>query len=136
MRISKRVQYGIIAIVSIAIHSQNGSYVNVSDIAKKNNLPIKYLENIMSDLRINNLVIGNRGCKNGGYKLRKNPNDITLTEILNALDNTILGKNQSENHMDILNEIILDNINKSILDFSNNITLSTMIELSKSPVNI
>lgn len=82
------------AIVSIAIHSQNGSYVNVLDIAKTNNLPTKYLENIMVDLRINNLVIGKRGCKNGGYKLRKNPNDITLTEILNALDNTILDKSQ------------------------------------------
>lgn len=109
MKISKRVQYGIIAIVSIAIHSQNGSYVNVLNIAKQNNLPIRYLENIMSDLRRNNLVIGKRGCINGGYKLKKNPNDITLTKILNALDNNIL--------------------NQKILEFTDSVTISMMMNL-------
>lgn len=140
MRISKKVQYGIIAMVEIGIYSQNGDYVPIFYISKMNKLPFKFLENIMISLKANNLVFGKRGGNNGGYRLNKNPNDITLTEIINALDNTILDENQNNININtnielIVNEMIWNKVNKSMLDFTNSITLSMMIEYFKIRMN-
>lgn len=140
MRISKKVQYGIIAMVEIGIYSQNDDYVPIFYISKINKLPFKFLENIMISLRANNLVLGKRGGNNGGYRLNKNPNDITLTEIINALDNTILDENQNNININtntelIVNEMVWNKINKSMLDFTNSITLSMMIEYFKIRMN-
>jgi Rrf2 family iron-sulfur cluster assembly transcriptional regulator len=91
----------------------------------------------MVNLRINDLVSSQRGCKNGGYRLSKNPKDITLTQILNALDDNILCKNISTNDNDggissAIDRVVWQEVNQSILNFTDNITLYTIMEYVKS----
>jgi Rrf2 family protein len=134
MRISKRVQYGIIAMVSIAMQSKDDCYVSLLDISNSNDLPLKFLENIMVNLRLNDLVISQRGCKNGGYKLARSSNEITLTEILNALDNSILCKNTHNTNAIALaiDTVVWQEVNQSILTLTDSITLSTIVERIKA----
>jgi len=55
------------------------------EIAEKQNLPATYLEQLMLTLRKAGLVVATRGAK-GGYVLAKQPQDITLAEIVEALE--------------------------------------------------
>jgi Rrf2 family protein len=124
--------------VSIGLYSDGDNYVSLLDISTMNNLPLKFLENIVISLKLNNLVTSQRGCKNGGYRLVKNPKDIKLTEILNSLDNSIL------NHEDVyensiiknaVDEIVWQQIDQSILKFTDSVTLDDIIQQFKFRLN-
>ncbi len=84
MQLSTKVRYGIRAMLEIALQ-YNGKPVMASYIAEKQVLSRKYLENLLNMLRVNGLVKSIRGSK-GGYILSKEPEKITLEEIVIALD--------------------------------------------------
>jgi len=84
MQLSTKVRYGIRAMLEIAL-GEEGKPVMASYIAEKQFLSRKYLENLLNMLRVNGLVKSIRGSK-GGYMLSRKPENITLEEILIALD--------------------------------------------------
>jgi len=84
MQLSTKVRYGIRAMLEIALQ-YDGKPVMASSIAEKQFLSRKYLENLLNMLRVNGLVKSIRGSK-GGYLLSKEPENITLEEIVIALD--------------------------------------------------
>lgn len=63
MKISTKVECGIIALIDIAIHSENGEAVAVSSISKRQNISVKYLEQILVALRQTHLIRGIKGFK-------------------------------------------------------------------------
>lgn len=89
MKISTKVECGIIALMDIAVNSENGNIVKVASISKRNNISAKYLEQILPLLRQAKIIGSVKGAS-GGYVLTRGASDITLNEIINALDNTIL----------------------------------------------
>jgi len=84
MQLSTKVRYGIRAMLEIALQYE-GKPVMASYIAEKQALSRKYLENLLNMLRVNGLIKSIRGSK-GGYILARKPKDITLEEIVIALD--------------------------------------------------
>ena len=68
----------------LCMHSQNFEPVSVSDIAIRQKIPVNYLEQLFSKLRRGGLLESVRGAQ-GGYFLSKPANEITVTEILEAL---------------------------------------------------
>ena len=109
MKISKKVECGIIAMIDIAIYSENGESVTVESISKRQNISVKYLEQILPSLRQAHLIQGMKGCR-GGYMFSKKPNQITLKEIIDALDITILNDFYCDDNKsyDDLNGIVYD----------------------------
>jgi len=81
-----RTQYGIRALVHLVKEGEAG--LSASDIAEHEGISPKYLEGILSLLKTNGLITSTRG-KNGGYKLSKNPKELTMLEIVEALDGAI-----------------------------------------------
>ena len=79
------MEFGIIAIIDIAVYSQNGCSVTAPDIAKRHNISKKYLEQILPSLTSTNLIRGQKGL-NGGYVIAKDFSEITFKDIINALD--------------------------------------------------
>lgn len=73
----------------IASHSLNGNAVTTPEIAKRQNISKKYLEQILSSLSSAGLVRGQKGS-NGGYVIAKNLKEITFKDIINALDANVL----------------------------------------------
>lgn len=63
MKISTKVECGIIALIDIAIHSENGEAVAVSSISKRQNISVKYLEQILVALRQAHLIRGIKGIQ-------------------------------------------------------------------------
>ena len=85
MKISTRVRYGLKALVYIAEKSREDKLVRIKEIADDQNISVQYLEQILFKLKNENIIEGKRG-PNGGYRLAKNPEEITLHELYKILD--------------------------------------------------
>ena len=84
MHISTRCRYAIKALVRLAL-SYGGAPVQSRDIAVFGNIPVKYLEQVMHDLRQGGLVTSTRG-KNGGYVLARPPNAVSFAQVRELVD--------------------------------------------------
>lgn len=84
MKFSSRVTYGMRAMVALGrLHGQGPTFLK--DIAEAEGLPGTYLEQLMVPLRKGGIVQAVRGAR-GGYSLARNPSDISVLSILEALE--------------------------------------------------
>ena len=90
MRLSTKTRYGVRAIFDIAFHGQDqpGVSAQAKDIARREDIPLRYLEQIFQDLKRAGLVESKRGPR-GGYHLKRSPEEITLADVVNALQGSI-----------------------------------------------
>ena len=88
MKVSTRGDYAARALLSLALHGE-GTPTSVRDIAERTGLPQPYLEQILLALKGAGLVRSKRGV-GGGYVLARTPADITLGEIVSAVDGPIV----------------------------------------------
>ena len=84
MKLSTKTRYGTRAIIDIAQNYENGSTM-LKDIAARQSLSPKYLDHILSAMRRAGLIRNIRG-KGGGYILSKTPVNISVKDILEAVD--------------------------------------------------
>ena len=84
MKLSTRGQYGARAMLELALLYGKGP-VLLKDVASRQNIPVSYLENLMSALRMAGLVATVRGM-HGGYYLARPPSEIDLSQIVAALE--------------------------------------------------
>jgi Rrf2 family protein len=84
MKISQKGLYAIQATMMLARHYQQGA-IKIREIAYEENLPEKFLELILLELKNARLVESVRGAK-GGYQLRRPPSEIFLSEIIRLID--------------------------------------------------
>jgi Rrf2 family protein len=84
MKINTRVRYGLRAILQIA-DNYGGDPVPVSAISQSQEISGKYLEQVIGSLRRAELVESRKGVR-GGYSLARAPADVTLWDIISALD--------------------------------------------------
>jgi len=85
--LSKKTQYSINALVRLAKYYKKGPLL-IKEIAEMENIPKKFLEGILLDLKNKGILASKRG-KGGGYYLRKNPEDINLADIIRHFDGAI-----------------------------------------------
>ena len=83
VKLSREEQYGIMALVDLA-YNLNGGPAQVRQIARRQKIPQRFLEQIFAKLRQSEVVIGKRGPR-GGYSLAKDPKEIRLEEVMKAL---------------------------------------------------
>jgi Rrf2 family protein len=88
VRVSTRGDYACRALLSLALHTQDLGPQSARDIATRTALPQPYLEQILLALKGAGLVRSKRGV-GGGYVLAREPKDITLAEIVSAVDGPI-----------------------------------------------
>jgi Rrf2 family protein len=84
MKLSKRGEYGLRAMVDLASQAP-GSVVSTKEIAQREQIPVKFLEQILLTLRHAGLLHSRMGL-GGGYSLAKPAEDITLGQIVRVLD--------------------------------------------------
>ena len=87
MGISTKSTYGIRAMFELALYHNHGP-VSVAYVSEKENISVPYLEQLLNKLRRKGLVKSIRGPK-GGYVLAKNPREISIGDIVHALDGEI-----------------------------------------------
>lgn len=85
MELSCKSEYAILALLELAIHYQSGEPLQIRQIAAQQNIPERYLEQLLATLRRGGLVKSQRGSK-GGYLLAREPWKITIFEVLGCLE--------------------------------------------------
>lgn len=85
MKLTSRVDYGLRALIELALLHRLGRPVQVKDIARRQDIPEDYLGQLMVSLRKAGLVESVRG-PSGGYVLSRTPEEITLAQALEALE--------------------------------------------------
>ncbi len=96
MRVSTRGDYACRALLSLTLHDADGP-TSVKDIAQRTGLPQPYLEQILLSLKGAGLVRSKRGV-GGGYVLARAPQEITLAQVVSAVDGPIVVGDFGEPH--------------------------------------
>lgn len=89
MRVSQKLEYACRAAIQLAKHHDGGTPLRLDDLATREHVPATFLVQILSDLKKANLVISKRG-KSGGYLLGTEPDQISLAQIIEAVDPQLL----------------------------------------------
>ncbi len=84
MKVSTKGRYALRIMLDLALHD-SGELVPLKEIAKRQGITLKYMEQIISPLSKAGFVQSSRGS-NGGYRIARRPADITAGEILRALE--------------------------------------------------
>jgi Rrf2 family protein len=88
MKLSTRTRYGVRAVIELAA-SDRKKPVQLKVIAQRQDISVKYLEQLMNALRSGGIVRSIRGAR-GGYILAKPPNQIKLIEVFNCLEGSVI----------------------------------------------
>src|SRR5688572_19614515 len=85
--LTSKAKYALRAMIDLAAHTGAGPRrpFFIGDIAQRQDIPRRFLENILLELRKHGLVVSHRG-KAGGYALAKAPDLITFADIIRAID--------------------------------------------------
>ena len=131
MNLSSRSRYGIRALMDLAVNARE-SCVQLGDIAARNDISVKYLEQIFMALRKGGMIRSIKGPQ-GGYLLAKKPEEILLSEVIRLLDGDYLlekeflgdGENLASK---IIQEKIIDPANCWVSEFLEHLTLQNLVD--------
>ena len=84
MRLSTRSRYAIRALLDLAMHIGEGPIL-VREIAEREDISVRYLEQLLLPLKASGIVRATRGA-NGGFTLAKKPSEINLREIIQIME--------------------------------------------------
>jgi Rrf2 family protein len=85
VELSCKSEYALLALLELATQYQSGEPLQIRQIAAQQNIPDRYLEQLLATLRRGGVVKSQRGAK-GGYILAREPWKITLLDVLNCLE--------------------------------------------------
>lgn len=86
MKLSLRGEYALRALVVLGLnYEQREAVVRIQTISEQQNIPKRFLEQILNDLRSGGLLESRRGVS-GGYRLRRSPEQITLAEVIRRIE--------------------------------------------------
>jgi Rrf2 family protein len=87
MKLSKKGEYALRALIDLALNADRG-VVQARDLASKENIPVKFLEQILLGLKNAGILQSRRGV-GGGYSLARRADQITLGEVVRLIDGSL-----------------------------------------------
>ncbi|MDQ3102277.1 MAG: Rrf2 family transcriptional regulator [Actinomycetota bacterium] len=85
MRVSAKADYAVRAAIELAASASAEGPIKGTIVSKSQKIPLRFLENILNELRHAGIVQSQRGSE-GGYWLARTPDDITIAEIIRAVE--------------------------------------------------
>ena len=131
MRLSTKGRYAVTALIDLALHDKEGP-VALTDIAGSQRISVSYLEQLFARLRKNELVEGMRG-PGGGYRLAHPAEDITIAQIIAAVDEQIDmtrcgGREDCQDGEKCLTHELWVDLSKQLYEFLEGINLGQIME--------
>ena len=126
MKLSSRTITAIKMFIDLGEHYEEG-FISLVDIAKRKELSKKFLEQIVPLYKSNNLLLGNRGNQ-GGYRLSKAPNQISLKDIVSISELSL----EKTSYSDSTISNITDNLDNLLDEYLSKTTLDKLIEMEQS----
>ena len=94
MNITKKHQYGLLSMIQLGLHYQQGP-IQLKTISEQASIPHSFLEQLVLDLKRKQLVVSTRGSK-GGYQLATAPSNITVFDIFSAFGDVSVASDSIE----------------------------------------
>ncbi|MGE9975303.1 RrF2 family transcriptional regulator [Coprococcus catus] len=131
MKVSKKARYGLRALVDLAVHIQECP-VPLVEIAKRQEMSLNYLEQVLGALRKAGIVKSMKGPK-GGYSLDKEPKEITVEEIFDAVEGKFcIVEKKEEKELDALQrairKLVWDQIDEDVIALLQDMTLAEIAD--------
>ena len=131
MKLTSKGRYAVTAILDLAFHSTSGP-VTLSDISKRQDISLSYLEQLFTRLRKQALVRSTRG-PGGGYSLNRPANEIAVAEVVSAVDEIVdttrcSGANNCHDGQQCLAHELWDDLSQQIYGFLDEISLQDLME--------
>jgi Rrf2 family protein len=86
LKLTKKADYGLIALKHLAVHGMEGS--SAKDIASAYGIPLPLLAKVLQKLTRQGFLLSVQGT-NGGYKLKRDPREISALEVIRAIDGPV-----------------------------------------------
>jgi Rrf2 family transcriptional regulator, cysteine metabolism repressor len=135
MKLSTKIRYGARAMLELASHYGEGP-LELHEIAKKENISIKYLEQVIIPLRTGGVVKSIRGSK-GGYSLARPPSEICLKDLIEILEGPLTlvdclrDPKRCERSAACVTREIWDEVSEAISTIFQSVTLEDMVRRKK-----
>jgi FeS assembly SUF system regulator len=134
LRISRLTDYGIVLLAHLA-GERGGTTHNARELAQRSSLPLPAVSKILKTLTHEGLLVSHRGVK-GGYGLARDASDISVAEIIAALEGPIaltectLGPGHCHQEISCMTRLPWQHVNRAIHDALSRVTLA---ELASTP---
>lgn len=130
MKLSNKSRYGVQAVFDIAFHNE-GRAAQIKEIAERQTIPPRFLEQIFQDLKRAGLVASRRGPR-GGYQLAKDPADIRLGDVVRALEGPIdlvpEGEGEPKKREPSVTDLAFGELSRQIEACFDAVTIQTLVE--------
>ena len=131
MKLSTKGRYAVTAMMHLAIHDRLGP-VTLSEISQCQGISLSYLEQLFAKLRKRDLVEGVRG-PGGGYRLARTPDQVTVAEIIGAVDERLdatrcSGRENCQEGRRCLTHELWTDLSSQIFTFLEGITLAQFLK--------
>lgn len=131
MRLTTKGRYAVTAMLDLALHHDQGP-INLADISQRQGISLSYLEQLFSRLRRQGLVASARG-PGGGYLLGREAGLITVSEVINAVDETVDatrcgGQRNCQGHERCLTHDLWEELSVHITGFLGGISLADLVQ--------
>ena len=135
MKISTKGRYALRMLLDLAVN-YDGSYIALKDVAERQSISKKYLEQIVPTLHKAGILDTTRGFQ-GGYKLAIEPKDCVIGDVLRLTEGNLAPvsclqdkKNQCERAGECATLHVWEGLQKVIFDYLDNITLQDILDRS------
>ena len=125
MKLSAKGRYAIKALVNIATNDSK-TPKTLLEISKYQGISLSYLEQLFSLLRKHNLVSGVRG-PGGGYRLKDNPDNITIASIIKAINPEHISQSNHEK----TDDAVWEKFSNKLTNYLDTVTLGSLIDETK-----
>ena len=132
MKLSRKSRYGLRALIDLAVNSRT-ELVSLGSIAQRNDISAQYLEHVFSALRKGHIVKSMKGSQ-GGYFLEREPEEITVAQIVEALEGTydledeVDRNNVGRGDQEAIQHLIIDRINDCVQEILEDVTLMDLVD--------
>jgi Rrf2 family iron-sulfur cluster assembly transcriptional regulator len=135
MRLTTRGRFAVTAMIDLGLRQHNGP-VALAAISDRQKISLSYLEQLFGKLRRHALVESTRG-PGGGYTLARSPGDVTVAEIIAAVDEPLdatqcAGKENCDDDQRCMTHELWAQLNKRMIEYLESVTLNDLVEQQRA----
>ena len=124
LRLSNRGRYAVRAVFDLA--QSDGSPVQVKDLASRQRIPLRFLEQIFQSLKRAGLVDSKRGPR-GGFTLARRADEVRLGDVLRAVEGPVVLANAKRKNEIDLPDAVLSDLSRSVEQCFDGVTIQDMV---------
>lgn len=130
MKVSTRGRYALKMMTDLALHQEDG-FINLKEIARRQNVSKKYLEQIIPILNRDEILQTSRGSQ-GGYRLARKPSEYIIGDVLRLTEGSLNLAPWVDDGQDMTNIDFWNGLNETVARYLNGITLQDLIDSEKN----